>query len=434
MWFLLTDSLLSWKDRTLEMRAARVESLLNSLPQQREDMFTSRLDELVGILPEGQLIQIRAADGNRIFPLDLPEFVPAFPGAICQKATIENISVAKDTYRRLCHPIAWQERQAYLLVSTSLIEDRILLGNFTSALFKITPILLLVSSIGGYTLSRRALRPVALLIAEARRITARDLSRRLAVPSAEDELQCLALEWNNLLARIQATMDRVTQFTADASHELRNPISYIRTTAEFNLRNPFLDAEAREGFQQIVDETKGTSELLENLLTLARADAGYVPTEVDEVAVNDVIADVCRRMAPFATAKRQGLVCQSRGSLNPVLKINLVHFRRLLTILVENAVKYTPEGGAIAIDYVLRGSLDLQISDTGIGIAKEDLPRIFDRFYRVDSARTEAGDGIGLGLPIAKWLAELYGGKILIESEIDNGTIVTVTFPSFGIR
>jgi two-component system, OmpR family, heavy metal sensor histidine kinase CusS len=200
MWFVLSDSLLAWKDRTLQMRAARVETLLRSLPQQRGDMVVPRLDELVGILPEGQLIQIRAADGSRIFPLDLPAIVPAFSNAICANATIENLSVAKDTYRRLCHPIGWQGRQAYLLVSTSLIEDRILLGNFTSTLLKITPILLLVSSIGGYTLSRRALRPVALLITEAKKITARDLSRRLPVPVADDELRSLALEWNSLFS------------------------------------------------------------------------------------------------------------------------------------------------------------------------------------------------------------------------------------------
>jgi signal transduction histidine kinase len=100
-------------------------------------------------------------------------------------------------------------------------------------------------------------------------------------------------------------MERVTQFTADASHELRNPISYIRTTAEFNLRNPSLDEEAREGFLEIVDETKATTELLENLLTLARADAGCLPTEMDEVVVNEVLSDVFRRMMPFAVAKRQ---------------------------------------------------------------------------------------------------------------------------------
>lgn len=433
MWFVLSNSLLSWKDRTLLMRISRVEALLNSLPQQREDMLTPRLDELVGILPEGQLIQIIGANDDRLFPLDTPRSVPPFPKTTCTKAWIQNIDVAKESYRRLCHPITYQGKPAYLLVSTPLIEDQILLGNFTSGLYKMTPLLLLVSSIGGYSLSRRALRPVALLIAEARTITARDLSRRLPVPLVDDELRRLALEWNNLLARIQGAMDRVTQFTADASHELRNPLAYIRTTAEFNLRNLALDEESREGFQEIVDETKSTGELLENLLALARADAGYIPTEMDEVAVDIVIEDVCKRMEPLVSAKLQHLAWKSTDASEPTLTINLLHFRRLLTILLDNAIKYTPAGGNVAITYEWKSGLHLEVSDTGIGIAQQHLPKVFDRFYRVDSARTEANDGVGLGLPIAKWLVELYGGRIQIESELSRGTKVTVFFPRYKV-
>jgi signal transduction histidine kinase len=253
------------------------------------------------------------------------------------------------------------------------------------------------------------------------------------VPLADDELRRLALEWNNLLTRIQGAMDRITQFTADASHELRNPIAYIRTTAQFYLRNLAPEDESREGFQEIVDETKSTGELLENLLALARADAGYVPTEVDKAAVDVVVEDVCKRMEPLASAKLQHLTWKSADASEPVITINLLHFRRLLTILLDNAIKYTPAGGNVTITYEWKGGLHLQVSDTGIGIAQQHLPKIFDRFYRVDSARTEANDGVGLGLPIAKWLVELYGGRIQIESELSQGTRVTIFFPRYKV-
>jgi signal transduction histidine kinase len=270
---------------------------------------------------------------------------------------------------------------------------------------------------------------VALLIREARSITGKDLSRRLPVPQAEDEMRRLALEWNDLLARIDEAVGRVTQFTADASHKLRNPIAYIRTTAEFNLNTPSLSEEARQGFQEILDETKSTSELLENLLTLARADAGYAPADVEEVAVDLVIEEVCTRMLPSATARQHHLIWRSESASSPKIRINLLHFRRLCTILLDNAIKYTPVGGTVKIAYQFHDGLNLCISDTGVGIAPEHLPRIFDRFYRVDAARTEVNQGVGLGLPIARWLVELYGGDIRIESRPNHGTAVLVHLP-----
>ena len=428
----LAQSLLTWKDRTLEMRAVRVETLINSLPQQREDMIASRLDEMVGILPEGQLIRIVGSDGRQLFPLDTPAASPAFSYANCAAPVIENDRTSSGRYRLLCHPIVYGGASASLIIPTSLVENLILLGNFTSALYKVAPLLLVVSGIGGYSLSRKALRPVALLICEARTITGKDLSRRLPVPQAEDEMRRLALEWNDLLDRIERAVGRVTQFTADASHELRNPIAYIRTAAEFNLNTPSLSEEARQGFQEILDETKSTSELLENLLTLARADAGCAPAEVEEVVVGLVIEQVCTRMLPLANDRQHHLIWRSESASSPKIQINLLHFRRLCMILLDNAIKYTPPGGTVKIAYQCHDGLNLCISDTGVGIAPEHLPHIFDRFYRVDTARTEVNQGVGLGLPIAKWLVELYGGDIRIESRPNHGTAVLVHLPTYA--
>lgn len=429
MWFVLAGSLLAWKDRTLGMRASRVEALLSSLPDQRIDMLNLRLDELVGILPEGQLIQIFNPDGKLLFPMAASPSTEALGSRPCASPYMHTMRVGRDEYRQLCHRVAYGGAPAYLRASSTMLEDKILLDTFTSALCKMIPVILLISGVGGYWLGRRALRPINGLITEAQKISTSDLSRRLPVPAANDELRQLAIEWNSLLARIQTTLSRITQFTADASHELRSPIAYIRTTAEYSLENSGLDEETREALLEIVDETRSTSDLLDNLLTLARADAGYVLVEVEESPVEPAIQEVCARFAPLAKAKQQSLRWEIADDVSPVLRMNSFHLRRLLTILLDNAIKFTGIGGNIVVRYDTAAGARIHVADDGIGIAASDLPKVFDRFYRVDAARSDTRAGVGLGLSIAKWIAELYLGDIALESKAAMGTVVTFRLP-----
>ena len=430
MWFVLAGSLLAWKDRTLALRASRVEALLSSLPDQRIDMLNLRLDELVGILPEGQMIMIFNKDGKLLFPMAASPSAGTLGSVPCASPSMHTIRVGKDEYRQLCHPVAYGGASAYLSASSTMLENKILLDTFTSALCKMIPVILLVSGFGGYGLGRRVLRPINSLITEAQRISTSDLSRRLPLPTANDELRQLAVEWNSLLARIQTTLSQITQFTADASHELRSPIAYIRTTAEYSLENPGLDGETREALREIVDETRSTSDLLENLLTLARADAGYVFAEIEQSHVETAIQEVCARFAPLAKAKQHNLHWEIAEEVSPVLHMNSLHLRRVLTILLDNAIKFTGTGGNIVVRYDTTAGARLQVEDDGIGIAAHDLPKVFDRFYRVDTARSDTRDGVGLGLSIARWIAELYLGTITIESQPSKGTVVTFQLPS----
>ena len=236
LWFVLEHSMLSWKDRTLQMRAAHVEALLAApLPPAEPQARSVRLKDLVSVLPEGELVQIVGTDGARLFPLDRSSSDPTVFPAACPGSSLQDVVLGKEYFRVLCHPVMYGNRPAFLLVPSPLAEDRLLLRNFTFGLYKSVPLILLVAGIAGYTLSRRALVPVDLLIAEARTITAKDLTRRLTVSAPDDQLRRLAMEWNGLLARIESALLRTTQFTADASHELRNPIAYIRATAEYSL-------------------------------------------------------------------------------------------------------------------------------------------------------------------------------------------------------
>ncbi len=429
MWCALGSSVLAWKDRTIETRAARVKTLVGAYPQLTPDRLALRLDDLIGILPEGQLIQILDENGHRLFPTAAGSALP-LSAPSCAQPSITNRMVGKEYFRVLCRPMRYDGRQAYLLVPSSLIEDRILSSILTTRLIQMASLLLVISTFGGYALSRRSLRPVDVLITEARAITAKDLSRRLPVPSADDELKRLAIEWNELLARIEVAVKRVEQFTADASHELRSPVAFIRATAQYNLSHGDLTNDTREALQAIVDETTETTALLENLLTLARADAAYDAPSRGEISLRQTILDVCERVRPSAEEKGLKLDLSQAKHNGDALLVHEADLRRLLGILLDNSIKYTPHGGLITISYTVRDALRVSVSDTGCGIAAEYQEKVFDRFFRVDAARTGNHEGAGLGLSIARCLVERHGGKIGLESQLGEGATVTFTLPA----
>jgi len=429
MWFVLANSMISWKDRTLQMRATRVEAVLANSPVGTRSALNARLDDVVGVLPEGELIQVVRANGERLFPKD--RFLPApdLPGGACAVSFVRDHVFGRENFRQLCYPAAYMGETVFVVAPSSLMEDRILLRNFTQGLYRTIPFILLVSGLGGYLLSRRALKPVDVLIAEARTIMPNDLSRRLTVSAPDDQLRRLAMEWNNLLARIDSAMIRVTQFTADASHELRNPIAYIRTTAEYSLGGQLADEESREAFRVIAEEAKITSGLLEDLLTLARLDLPSPVLHLEQVDIHATTAEIATNFSVLVKNKGQTLRVQGFGGLRPTVAMNAIHFRRVVTAILDNAIKYTPEAGLITITCDVHEGVNVRVTDTGMGIAQEHLERIFDRFYRVDQVRSEMSEGVGLGLPIAKLLTELYGGKILVESQLSKGTTFTLRFP-----
>ena len=429
MWFVLANSMISWKDRTLQMRANRVAAVLAHLPAGASDDLNAKLDEAVGDLPEGELIQVLGVDGERLFPRRRSLPSPELPASRCPVEFVRDLLVDKERFRQLCQPAALAGGIVYVVAPSSLQEDRILLRNFTQGLYRTIPFILLASGLCGYLLSRRALRPIDVLIAEARAMTTNDLSRRLTVPAPDDQLRRLALEWNALLARMDAAMVRIMQFTADASHELRNPIALIRATAEYSLGNASVDQDSRDSFQLIVDETKAASSLLEDLLTLARVDSPSPLAELEPVDIHATSQEVANLLRPLVRGKRQTLIVNTVAMARRSIPMNRIHLRRVLIALLENAIKYTPEGGSITVTGDLHAGCVLRIADTGVGIAPQHIERIFDRFFRVDKVRTDMSDGVGLGLAIAKSLTELYGGTISVESRVDQGTTFTVIFP-----
>jgi heavy metal sensor kinase len=290
------------------------------------------------------------------------------------------------------------------------------------------PVTLLVASLGGLFLASRALSPIDKLTRLARRISAADLSQRLDLPLPDDEVGRLARTLDEMIARLDDSFRRQRQFTADASHELRTPLTAIKGQVEVALDHPRDQPAYQEVLRSVNEEVDRLILLVGSLLTLARADAGQVPITLEPSNLGDLVNSATEQVRP--TAQQQGLDLTVVPGPDLTLQADQDLLLQLLLNLLDNAIKYTPSGGRITAGWGINGKqVELWVRDTGVGIAPEHLPRIFDRFYRVDKARSRADGGSGLGLSICRWIAEAHGGSISVESIPGQGSTFTVHLP-----
>jgi heavy metal sensor kinase len=291
------------------------------------------------------------------------------------------------------------------------------------------PLILLLASLGGYFLARKSLSPMALMNQQTQRITAENLSAQLDVADPRDEVGRLAMTINALLVRLDAAFQEQKRFIADASHELRTPIAVLRGEAEVALEKDRTRDEYKESLALIKDEAERLSRIVESLFMLARQPVDAKSLTKETVRLDELVSD-CARAATVLTTQK-GLRLKIAGSL-PAITLNGDDemLNRMLLNLLDNAVKYTPAGGEISIALASQnGNAQIIVSDTGIGIPAADQPRIFDRFYRVDKARSRAQGGAGLGLSIVRWIVEGHGGTVTVESTQGKGSAFTVELP-----
>ncbi len=304
------------------------------------------------------------------------------------------------------------------------------LSVFSQVLWVVVPVLLLSLAAAGFWLSGRAMTPVEQINREARAIGPENLTARLSVPEPEDELRTLSETLNAMLERIESSMNQVTQFTADASHELRAPFALIQSAAEYLLRRERSREETVEALQEILQEVKQTSSLVDRLLKLARSDSGHNPLLAVPLDLTSLLTEVAENARSLAENKQIDFTSHLDGPPTPVMG-DEISLRELFLILLENAVKYTPKGGAVDLILIRdTGQATIEVRDTGIGIASEDLPRVFDRFWRADKARSREMGGVGLGLSIAKWIVDQSRGTIRVESELGRGSNFVVHLPA----
>jgi heavy metal sensor kinase len=296
-------------------------------------------------------------------------------------------------------------------------------------LFFAAPLLILLAALGGYALATRNLAPLRAMAEQARGIGGRNLEKRLEIGDAAEELAALAASFNELLARLDQSFESMRRFVADASHELRTPISVIRGEADVALSQERPAEEYRESLAIVLDESRRLSRLVDDLLNLARADAGRVQLQVREFYFNDLLAECCRSVQALAGARRIRLECRNAGEDVP-FRGDEELLRRLVVNLLDNAIRYTPEGGAVTASLEARGrEVVVRVADTGVGIAPEAAPHLFERFYRADKARSREAGGFGLGLAIVQWIAESHRGAVALSSRPGAGSTFTVTLP-----
>lgn len=324
---------------------------------------------------------------------------------------------------------------AGLLVATPTDRNVPDAAVFLRSMLLVAPLVLLASALAGYWLAARALRPVEGIIDELEAITdGRSLHRRLAVPLAGDEVARLAHTLNGMLARLEQSFSSLRRFTADASHELKTPLMVLRAGVERALTHPRAPTESLEALDETLEEVNRMTELVDSLLTLARADEGRAPLAVEDLDLRELVAEASETAGILGEPGSVSVTTQIPDT--PMFaSVDRRRIRELLLNLVTNAIKYTPAGGRVQLE--LRadpaGSA-IVVRDTGIGIAAGDLPHVFERFWRADIARSRTGDraGAGLGLAITKWIAEAHGGSIGVTSRPGRGTTFTVILPPAG--
>jgi heavy metal sensor kinase len=303
------------------------------------------------------------------------------------------------------------------------------LGELLAVMLLMGPLALASALGGGYLLARKALAPVERIAATADEMTAVRLHQRLAVANPDDELGRLAQTLNGMIARLERSFEEIRRFTADAAHELRTPLSVLRNEAEVALRNPRDPEHYRQVLEGQIDEVARLSRLVEQLLFLCREDSGSARVEHQAICWDRVIHGVADHM--HVVAEEKGVTLDVADLAPCRVQGDEDHLRRLLFNLLDNAIKYTPAGGRVTVrTECLNGRASLRVSDTGVGISPEHLPRVFDRFYRVDPARGRETGGLGLGLAISRAIAESHGGTLEIESTLGQGTRLTLTLPS----
>lgn len=290
------------------------------------------------------------------------------------------------------------------------------------------PATLLVAGLGGLMLARKSLAPVVAMSNQAELISAKNLHERLPISNPNDELGHLASVFNELLLRLDRSFESMRQFMADASHELRTPLAIIRGEADVALSQDRGAAEYKEALAIIQDEAKRLSRIVDDMLALARADAGQRPLKIEEFYLNDLVEDCFR--AAQVLAWRKGVALTLAPAADMAFRGDEDMLRRMILNLLDNAIKYTPADGAVGVKLVGEAArAKIIVEDTGIGIPAEAAAHIFERFYRVDKSRSRADGSSGLGLAIARWVAEAHNGAIHLISQPGHGSTFTVTLP-----
>jgi two-component system heavy metal sensor histidine kinase CusS len=413
VWFSLRHQLIADLERDLNGTANRVESFFRSESAEAGVQVREELEEFSQALPPAGYLHLRGSDG---FVFRYPQDPP--PPAARFRVQKRTFTLNGETFD--------------LELGAPLTDVNHVLDLLRLLLLSLIPVVIAIACIGGAWLSERALKPVQDVTNAALAISIENLSARLPVPATGDEIARLATVLNSMLARLEAAVTTLSQFAGDASHELRTPLTVIRTTAELALRRERSPESYRVALHEVASESARMTQLIENLLALARSDAGAVDMPRAAIDVREVLTEVSEEMGGLA--ETTGIrITLALGERPAIISGNREALRRLFIVLLDNALKYSRAGGEVILTLARSGAqVSASMEDFGEGISETDLPHIFKRFYQADRSRSRGGHGLGLSL--AQSIARAHGMEIDVLSTRGKGTTFRMIFPERDAR
>jgi heavy metal sensor kinase len=426
----LWPGLLRELDLSLDRDLETVENLIAITPDGRIAVNTGDQE---GVL----LIEIWSADGTLIYQSrDLKGQLLGVPVKKDDPSHPANRSVhlaGKMWVRVMTRPHRLGNQTVVVRLGVSEEALRNEFGQMVAALALGLPIALLLVGVTGYFVALRALRPLDSMARRAKRISAEHLNERLVLENPDDELGHLGSAFNETLARLEHSFEQLKQFTADASHELRTPLTAMRSVGEVALQNGGDTRYHHDVIGSMLEEVNRLTHLVDNLLILARADSGRLPLQRSEVKLLELATESALLLEVLAEEKKQSVEIEGDKSLTVVGDPLIL--RQALVAIIHNAVKYSPPQGSIRVRVGTgNGDAWVEIHDSGPGIPPEHRARVFERFYRVDKARTRDEGGSGLGLSIADWGVRAHGGQIELECYEQLGCTFRIRLPRNGFE
>jgi heavy metal sensor kinase len=424
-------SIVELETNELQQRVRSVQRFLEVRPADESVGLLQHAFAVYDVMHGGKWLQIIDEHGNWLYRSK--SVAPVYPTL----ALPQDLGPGRGTFlfssgelhaRGMIAPITVHGRSYMVQTGLSLNRTLVILGDFHRQILFLTPIVLVLAAIAGYVMSCKALAPVAAITAEARRITDKNLGNRLPTLATRDELAQMSDTLNEMLDRVEAGYRSMREFTANAAHELRTPVSLICTETEVSLAFQRTADEYRDTCEHIQRESQGMGKLIETLLALARADAGVEVLRMEVLDLNRLVEEAGKHWASHFQRSSIGFsVCAAPAPAE--ILADKAALNRLLDILIENAWRYTPREGSVLVNVTCNGqAATLAVTDTGIGISREDAPRIFERFYRAGPPQNGEHRGSGLGLALASWIAEKHNTKIQVMSEVGRGTCFSSTF------
>lgn len=431
-WFAMRASMFHAIDRDLGYRINSVVPFIQSHSLNNREQITRAFSNSSDSSVVGMFVQITDDQSDILYESDVlrSHSVPVIPPASPDRAlSLRTVGHSGWPVRVASKHLVVDGVGLTVHIAEPLRDTLNALREYSLYLTVFVPLALLLTTSAGYWISRRALAPVEQIRNQAEAIDPADLTTRLQVPLTEDELARLARTLNAMLARIEAGFRSIQRFTADASHELRAPLALIITAGDVSLRRERSRDELAEVLRKVVREARRMSQLVDDLLALARGDALRASAKLAPVDIAGILRELCAEFASPANAKGLKVASALPDHEVPVLGES-PDLRRLFLILIDNAIKYTEAGTiSISIDQADR-SVRITVADTGIGIEQSALPHVFDRFWRADKVRSRSEGGAGLGLSIASQIVKQHGGKIAGESVVGQGSRFIVELAS----